>query len=451
MSTLTQPTALLRELEDGLVLRRSTAADADKLAEFNGIIHSDDGPEKPEERIGAWTRDLLTRPHPTTNVDDFTIVEEQATGRIVSSLNLIPQIWQYGGMIEIGVGRPELVGTLEEFRNRGLVRLQMEEVHKWSNERGHLMQAITGIPTYYRQFGYEMSMELDGGRAGFEPQVPKLKDDEKETYTLRPATEADIPFLMDVYDYGTRRSLMRCLRSESTWRYQLNGQSEKNIQRNIFHIIQEIETGEPVGYISIPANPNGSALFIWEYELKPGVSWLAVSPAVVRFLWTHGKITSEEKSQSPINAFAFWLGSEHPAYTALHENLPRVRRPYGWYTRIPDLPGFIRHIAPVIEKRLAESIAVGHTGKLRINRARSMLTLTFERGKLTGVEDSERKATDYGDLGLPGLLIHHLIFGYHSHDELHQIFPDVYVDNDQSRVLLEIIFPKQYARVLPIA
>ncbi len=29
-----------------------------------------------------------------------------------------------------GVGRPELVGTLPEYRNRGLVRAQFEEVHQ---------------------------------------------------------------------------------------------------------------------------------------------------------------------------------------------------------------------------------------------------------------------------------------------------------------------------------
>jgi hypothetical protein len=37
-------------------------------------------------------------------------------------MNLISQIWAYEG-IPFGVGRPELVGTLPEYRNRGLVRL----------------------------------------------------------------------------------------------------------------------------------------------------------------------------------------------------------------------------------------------------------------------------------------------------------------------------------------
>ena len=165
----TRSQTILRDLGDGLILRRSTPEDADTLAEFNRAIHTDNEPDG--QCIAAWTRDLLTRPHPTFHPDDFTIVEETATRRIVSAMNLISQTWSYEG-IKFGVGRPELVGTLAEFRNRGLVRIQFEEVHKWSAERGETVQAITGIPFYYRQFGYEMALDLDGRRFGYEAQVP---------------------------------------------------------------------------------------------------------------------------------------------------------------------------------------------------------------------------------------------------------------------------------------
>src|SRR5512147_916394 len=146
---------LIRDLGNGLILRCASKDDAEALADFNGHIHSEDGWDRPDKRVAAWTHDLLSLPHPTLSPEDFTVVEETATKRIVSSLNLIPQTWSYEG-IEFKVGRPELVGTLPEFRNRGLVRAQFEEIHKWCEERGYLVQAITGIPYYYRQFGYEI-------------------------------------------------------------------------------------------------------------------------------------------------------------------------------------------------------------------------------------------------------------------------------------------------------
>ena len=147
MNTKIKSELLIRDLGNGLVLRRASVEDAEGLADINGRMHSDEGPDKPDVRIASWVRDLASKPHPTFRAGDFTVVEETATGRIVSTLCLIPQTWTFDG-IEFGVGRPELVCTLPEFRRRGLVRVQMEEVHKWSDERGDLVQVITGIPNY---------------------------------------------------------------------------------------------------------------------------------------------------------------------------------------------------------------------------------------------------------------------------------------------------------------
>ena len=71
--------------------------DGDNLKQYNntGYQAGDDAVRK----IGITLSQTL-RP------DDFTIVEETASGRIVSSLNLIPQTWTYEG-IEFGVGRPD--------------------------------------------------------------------------------------------------------------------------------------------------------------------------------------------------------------------------------------------------------------------------------------------------------------------------------------------------------
>ena len=205
--------------------------------EFNSQIHSDEGPEKPDDRIGAWVSDLLLTNHPTFGEGDYTIVEEVKTGKIVSSLNLISQTWSYEG-IPFKVGRPELVGTLPEYRNRGLVRLQFEVIHQWSADRGEVVQAITGIPYYYRLFGYEMTLNLSGGRAGYKAHVPKLKDGEEEIVHLRPAEISDIPFILQTYQYGSKRYPIRCLWDENLLRYEIFGKSPRNINRSEFRIIE---------------------------------------------------------------------------------------------------------------------------------------------------------------------------------------------------------------------
>lgn len=439
---------ILKDLGAGLILRRSVPDDAESLANFNARIHSDDGPDKPDERLAAWTRDLLTRPHPTFHSDDFTVVEETATGRIVSSLNLIPQTWTYEG-IPFGVGRPELVGTLPEFRNRGLVREQFDEIHKWSAERGQMVQAITGIPNFYRKFGYEMAMDLGGQRIGYEEHMPKLKEGESELYCVRPATHTDLPFVAELYEKTQSRYPIVCSRTPEIWQYELEGRSEKSINHLEMRIIEDTKS-ERVGYLLHNPTLSENCMAAFWYELKPGVSWLAVTPSVVRYLWATGKTCAEKKEKSTFDSFGFWLGAEHPAYKAFAGRLPAVRKPYAWYLRVPDLVGFLHHIAPALEKRLAQSIAVGHTGKLRINRYSHMLVLNFENGRLAEVDEEQRDVTDYGDMGLPGLTILQMVFGRSSFNELNAAFPDAYYDNDEAPVLIDILFPKKHSNVLGI-
>ena len=135
---------IIRTLDDGLILRRATMADGERLAEAHADLHRDPGVEEPDAAVAAWVRDLMERPHPTFEPGDFTLVEEERSGRIVSSVCLISQTWSYGG-IEFGVGRPELVATHPDFRQQGLIRAQFEVIHEWSAARGERMQAISGI------------------------------------------------------------------------------------------------------------------------------------------------------------------------------------------------------------------------------------------------------------------------------------------------------------------
>ena len=221
-------------LGDGLVMRPATADDVDELSAFNGQMHRGDELTEPSAWITAWTRDLMTRSHPTFSVGDFLVVEDTGSGRIVSSLNLISQTWSYGG-VELGVGRPELVGT---------------------------------DPSYRR--------------------------------------------------------------------------------------------------------------------------------------------------------------------------------------RVPDLPAFVRRIGPVLERRLAGSLAPGHTGELKLSFYRSGLRLRFAEGRLAAAESFEPPDDLDAGAWFPDLTFLHLLFGHRSLDELRAAYPDCYTRGDDVPVLLETLFPKKTSCVWAI-
>ncbi len=437
---------LLRDLGDGLVLRRATVDDTEALMAFNMAVHQD--LDEPEVGIDVWTRDMMRGDHPTTGAGDFLIVEDTRTGAIASSLCLIPQTWTYAG-IPFGVGRPEMVGTAPEYRRRGLVRAQFDVIHEWSAARGEMVQVIGGIPWYYRQFGYEMALELDGGRFGYRADVPDLAADEADPYRIRPATEADLPFIARAYEHGMRRGRVACLRDAAQWRYDLAGHSAGSDMRLELRLI-ETASGEPVGFFGHPPRLWQAGIYVTVYELAPGVSWLPVTPTVLRYLRTVGDAYAAAEA-SPFTTIHFDVGAEHPVYRVMPSRLPGASRLYAWYVRVPDLAGFLRQIAPALDARVADSILVGHTGELALNFYRTGLRLAFAAGRLTGIEPWQPTSDVRGDAAFPDLTFLQLLFGYRSLDALTQSFPDCMVRDDGARALLDILFPQQVSHVWPIA
>ncbi|MEA3440917.1 MAG: GNAT family N-acetyltransferase [Chloroflexota bacterium] len=442
---------ILHDLGDGLILRRGSRNDADALAEFNAKIHTDDGPEQPDERIAAWTRDLAEKPHPTFKPGDFTIVENTSTGEIVSSLNLISQTWTYTG-IPFGVGRPELVGTLPEYRNLGLIRAQFDVIHKWSDDRGELVQAITGIPYYYRQFEYEMGLSLGGGRIGYKPHVPKLKEDEQEPYQIRPAEVSDLDFIADLYQQASERYLISCLRDKTAWRYELDGKSDRNVNRELLRVI-ETNDGILVGYLVHGASTWGPTMIAVNYEVVPEHSWVSVTPSVVRYLYCTGEsLAKTEDKGDDFSGFGFWLGTDHPVYQVMKDRLPRIRNPYAWFIRVHNLPDFLQHIKPVLDQRLENSAFNGHTGELKITFYRSGLRLYFQAGNLEQIEPWKPEPQGHtGDAAFPDLTFTQLLFGYRTLDELDYAYADCWKKDDQAYGLLNALFPKVPSNIWSIS
>jgi hypothetical protein len=442
---------IIRDLGDGLILRQATPQDTEALADFNARIHSDNGPEEPEEGVRTWVKDLMERPHPTFQPGDFTIVEDTRTQKIVSSLNLISQTWTYEG-IDFGVGRPELVATAPEYRNRGLVRAQFEVIHAWSAARGEMVLGITGIPYYYRLFGYEMAMDLGGGRFGFKQHIPRLADGIEEPFRIRQAISTDLGFIADLYQQRSQRYLVDCQRDESLWLNELTGKSIDSVNRRELRII-ETPGGEAVGYLAHPVDLWRGRMVATQYELTKAISWSLVTPSVVRYLYAATeRLAAQSKKPVEANGYGFWLGQEHPVYTLVHDDLPLEGKPYAWYLRLPDLPGFIRHIAPALEKHLAGSVFRGYTGEIKITFYRDGLWLGIENGRLVKIAPYRPEPVGHsGGAGFPGLTFLQLLFGYRSLEELTYAFADCWYDNEEIYGALTALFPKKPSHVWPIS
>lgn len=450
-----------RDLGAGLRLRWSTADDAPGIALLQGMTWRDAAADPPNPRVVEWAIRRMRGDNPLMGPGDVALVEDrQAAGRpVVACATLWHEEWEYAG-IPFGVGRPEDVASDPAYRNRGLVRAIFELLHARCAAERLPVQAITGIPHFYRQFGYGYALDLHGRRVADLERIPPAPAGAPEPYALRPATLADLPAVMAIYDRRRPGSLVWNRMAERYWRYQIEvwddpavaGRSavEHGVNKRVLMLIDQ--SGAPCGLVSACCKRWTQDLQVFAIELAAGTSWQRAMPPLLRALARYGAATSAiSPAVAPFRSLSLELGGAHPAYDALSAEVAPFREPpHAWYLRVPDLPGFIRLIAPELERRLERSSAASYSGELKIDCYRGGLRLAFEQGRLAAAEPW--RAQDFqpaADAGCPPEVFVQLLFGHRDLDELRYAFPDVWAGG-VAEPLLRALFPKLPSWVLPL-
>lgn len=443
-----------RDLGDGLILRWSTPEDTEKIAQLCSMVFRSKADEPANEFMVHWIRRLMRGDHPVMGPGDYGAVEDTSKENrpIVACTCLWRHTWEYED-VPFVIGRPEVVASDPAYRNRGLIRALFEMIHARSEAEGHLVQAITGIPYFYRQFGYEYALDLDGKRVTYLSLIPKLKSGESDAYTLREATTKDIPLLIECYNHRRTTSIVWANISEDYWRYLLEGWRTQPEQDKTSSILMIIDAeGAARGYVATMAKRRDKSLEVWAIETAAGVNVQVLTPSVLRALQAYGlQMPTSRPDTEPLNEISFLLGRIHPVYDVLGDALaPFQEKPYAWYVRVADLPAFLRHIAPVLERRLANSMLAGYTGEIKLDFYHSGLYLVFENGHLKSAEHWRVPVYDSNaGAGFPPLVFLQVVFGHRTLDELRHAFPDVWVSNELE-VVLKTLFPARPSFVLPL-
>jgi hypothetical protein len=133
---------------------------------------------------------------------------------------------------------------------------------------------------------------------------------------------------------------------------------------------------------------------MWNINVGDSVLWcakLAVlrEPVCAPRVYSFCAICSAASQRKPkpgknrLTRFDFALGEWHPVYDALRNELSPNRKPYAYFVRMPDLPAFLAHIAPLLNRRLAAGVMAGYTGSLRLNFFPEQWALEFETGEFS--------------------------------------------------------------------
>lgn len=412
-----QPTTPYAEaIGEGLTLRTPAAReDVERLAAFNAAVHG--------AILAPMTHRLLIQ-HPDMEPADQVYVENR-DGEIVSALCLIPWTWNCEGA-RLRAGELGIVGTAEEYRGRGLIRRQMAYFMRRLHERECVISHIQGIPNFYRQFGYDYALPLEGG---YRLELRHAPAPQTSSFALRAADSGDIPMLACMYGEAARELCFHTERSDAIWRYLLEC---KDPADGMFHDTwqaHENEAGEVGGYMRIPHYHFGEELVINE-------AYAARHEAAVALL-DHAKKVAEKRRMPgirlslPASSYLVRLAQACGA---------AAMGTYAWQIHIPDPAALLRAMRPALEARLARSPFCAWSGTLRIGMYRRALALHFERGTLQIVDGVDARAE--ADVLIPYAAFVPLVLSYRTLAELRDQYPDVNADREY-RLLLETLFPKR--------
>jgi len=428
-------------LEDNFILRWATRNDDTQLVDLAFQVLDEGEAAYPFVKI--FTQDWVDGKFPILRHEDMTVVEDTSNGKIISSMCLFSEHWRYGET-PFRVGRPELIMTHSDYRRRGLISKQFEVIHALSKQRGEVMQVITGIPSFYRLFGYELSLELGGGYRIYPPSFPKINSDRENEFSLRtPISQADHAFVRELHKSNTNNMLFSVEIDEATWTQEFNGYSDGSDGKFEWLIIED-NYNQPLGYVHHDHIFWGSFMDINFLALKPGIGYMNLLPHLLNGLWA---IAQRKFADDPFNHPAeemhglyLHLGREHPIYDAIGRDLMMKASPYAWFVRIPDEVAYMRALKSQLEKHLSESVGAGYNGELKLNFYRRGTVLRFKSGAIEIDTWQPIDGTD-GDAHFPANSVWSLLCGQRTASQLADEIADCWMTRS-ARILLDCLFPQ---------
>jgi predicted N-acetyltransferase YhbS len=373
--------------------------------------------------VEGLTADSLLRFHPERKLDEFQIVENTATGEVVSTSCFFPWRLRFAG-VELSAVQLEMVFTHPQYRRRGLVHRQMERLHQIIEDRGYDIVILWGLPYYYRQFGYCYCVEGLATQSLPAWRVPEGLPVGSAPLRLRPASLKDIPLLAAMYPRSVAGLDVYLDRSEAHWRYLL-----ESVKFPIF-LVDAAGGNESVGYVIRVLNKRTAHIF--ESSLPDQETALALLQLLKK---DHDEILVNWPAGGTLARLALSLGSI-------------LTRCTQWEFRIPSLSRFLMKIAPVLEKRLAGSAFRNVTTDFVLNLFTEACRIRIQGGRIAAVKPlgyvDTSMGAEGGTLNIPPDAWTRLLFGDRDLDELHESWPDIVV-KPQDKGLVSALFPRMKA------
>ena len=401
------------KLDEQFSLGISTDSNEDfiKILELNVAVHG--------EEIKEYIKRIY-KEHPKKKDILWFYIEDNSTGQIISSITLLPLEWQFEGKL-LSVCEMGFVGTLKEYRGKGLIDKLNEFYERVMMERGYLLSCLRGIPYYYRRFGYEFVLSLDERFSLSPNQIPSI---ELSHIDIRKASRKDIGYIQNQYNSNSNNFLISNSFDTESFYFKFMNDSFDDSKLSAY-IIEE--NGKPEGYFLIGMSFDNEVYTIITPQLSP--------PQMIKLLQHINEYPKKEKdlilNVAEFSGFGKYLFS-----------IGKLISNYGWQLKIPNLKRFFESIKVVLENRVEKSKFNNLSKTVIISDYKQSIELIFIKGKIedikikSGYPDAEKC-----DVRIPGAMLLKLLLGDRTVDEINYIVKDARI-NPSSKKLIEILFPK---------
>ena len=405
-----------KKIGDTLLLRvaNDKIEELQRLLPFNITVHQ-------EESLKRYISCLYLE-HPKKDAIFWIYIEENDTKKIVSSITLMPLEWTFNGIL-IPICEMGLVGTLPNYRNRGLIGVMNELYEEIMRQEGYFLSAIRGIPYYYRRFGYDFVLNLDERILLNKSQLPSRKIEKIE---FQKATKQDLSFIESIYNKEQEQSFISNRFNSNNFMCKfMNDEFDDNFLSTFLINIK----GSQTSFFSIGMSYDNTAVSL----IVPKVNEESMIK-ILQFV----KTINQDSDQ-----IVFHVNSDSKFGQFICSIRGKKDIGYGWQIKIPDIKEFLHAISPVLEQRIEKSSYNGLSQDIVISDYRESFTLSFKNGKIESIEVNKGyPLPEICHVKIPGSALIKLLLSDKTFEEIKYIFKDSIL-KPGSEGLIKTLFPKK--------
>ena len=362
--------------------------------------------------------------HPRKEDVLFLYIKDSNSNKIVSSISLMPLVWRFGITI-IPVCEMGFVGTLEEYREKGLIVELNKFYEHIMAEKGYIISVIRGIPYYYRKLGYEYAIPLDHRMF---LSLSKIPLDDLEYLKIRKADLDDIDFIVNKYNQYYGDFFISNIFNKDCYISKFLNDHYNEFKASTY-IIET--SGKSIAYFTF-----GKSYDNLGYDIKTSHINRECGIKILQF-------TKEIARDENPDQVDLAVREDTDLAELIGELGGTMYDTYGWQVKIPNLKFYLEKIKPILENRIRNSNFQGVIQDLKISNYKTTIFLSFNNGQISTIKMEKGYPKELScDLKLPGSVLFKLILGDRSFKEIKHIIKDAKVKHE-SRELIDVLFPKE--------